>query len=701
MTRLKDGLVVVATAAMVTALVLPISGQWLSGLSLDYLFFLRALYQQERHAPDSSHVVIVAVDEETYQREPFARNPRVMWTPYLAEVQGAVVAGGAKVLGYDMIFPTSVMGLKKHYDDDFHRALDRDGKQAGRVVLAKGQHQQRPLAPFVFQNYAVGGAKNIRSVNLKNDPDDVVRRAPLVFRARNVDGGVREEPSMALELVSRALSQRPSWDDDLVRIGGWTIPGSEERDMIVNFDYGHDIPTYSFADLYACAQAGNSEFFSQHFQDKVVLLGTMLDVEDRKLTSKRLITAGEQAAGEQRCVHEPMTEIYKSDLVRDVIPGVLVHATVVNNILRRDYLVTAPPLLTYATAFMILLLISAASVKLRPLWAGGAALLIGLSWTLGATLVFASGMVLPLLQVLVAGLLAYIIMLGYRFTSVDHDRNYLKSVFGLYLAPELIDEIVSVEKLPALAGERLRLTFLFTDVADFTRMSEEADPEAVGKVLNDYLDGVIAIVHQHKGTLIQLMGDAVFAFFGAPVVDSQHADHATACAVAIDKFAEAYTQREEPKALGFGLTRIGVHTGYANVGNFGGNNRFSYTAIGDAVNTAARIEGANKYFGTRFAISEDTRSMLTELETTLIARVVLKGRSEPLALYRPLSQFDSEDTYLMEYNKAIRLLDVGDKAAIEAFRQLIHDYPTRTLARFHWERIERGELSTLVVLDSK
>ena len=272
----------------------------LRGWSIDVLTALRWRIFGNSHPPEDSAAVVVAIDEETFRTPPFDGTPTVTWTREIGQVLTAILDGGAKVVGFDVVFPTSIeqsavpfgdesLGARVHgFDRDYLRALAL-GARAGKVVLGEIQHQDRPLLPSPGQRAAVGFGRNIRPLNVDTDPDEVIRRVPMSFE---VDGA--KVPSMAAELVARATQPTP--DDGVPR-----LPDQVPDALTLNFQGGaDDIPTYSFADLYACASKGDKDFFKRQFGGKIVLIGALLDVEDRKITSKRFATAPEGARA-QRC----------------------------------------------------------------------------------------------------------------------------------------------------------------------------------------------------------------------------------------------------------------------------------------------------------------------------------------------------------------------------------------------------------------
>src|SRR5690349_22628042 len=213
--RPRDAIAVIVIAAIVSALVFAPPLQRLGGLSIDILTMLRWRLFGSLHAPQQSPTVVVALDEETYRTPPFAGTPAITWTTEIGPILSAILAGGAKVVGFDIVFPTSIEqseipfgdgtlgGRLRGFDRDFLRAL-ATGARDGKVVLGEAQHRDFPILPSPAQRIAVGQTANIRSLNVYNDPDDVVRRIPLHVV---IDG--ESVPSMAVELAARALGASP------------------------------------------------------------------------------------------------------------------------------------------------------------------------------------------------------------------------------------------------------------------------------------------------------------------------------------------------------------------------------------------------------------------------------------------------------------------------------------------------------------
>jgi CHASE2 domain-containing sensor protein len=440
---------------------------------------------------------VVALDEETYRTPPVAGTPAITWTSEIGQVLTAVLAGGAKVVGFDIVFPTSIeqseiafgdgtLGARlRGFDRNFLRALAL-GARDGKVVLGEAQHRDFPIMPSPGQRIAVGQSTNIRSLNVFNDPDDVVRRIPLHVV---VDG--EPQPSMAVELAARALGTPATM------ISGSRIPSQIPNTMVLNFDGGADpIPTHSLADLRACIEKGDSEFFRRNFADKVVLIATVLDVEDHQVTSKRFATSPENPRSARCALPAPPPS---TAFARDSTPGVYTHATAINNLIRGDALVELGPIGSGAIAFAFASIIAAATLMLPLLAAVPAYLAAALLWTFGAVVAFTySPLALPLIEPLLAGMVSLGATTGFRFLVADKDRRFLCQSFALYLARNV--------------------TIFFSDLAGFSSISEALAPPDLVHFMNEYLSAM----SPGAGLAFRFAGDG----FGRRELDAVGADAA-------------------------------------------------------------------------------------------------------------------------------------------------------------------------------
>jgi len=633
--RRRDIAVAAGVAVLVAFLVQALIAPRLAGDSIDILFWLRQAVLPVKADPATMPVAVIAIDEETEKRAPFDQRPQAFWTPQIAAVLTAVVDGGAKTVGFDAIFATSGEEMQQGFDHDFLLAL-RHAAQQHRVVLGEAQQQVFPIHPYASQIFAIGGPANLRALNALADSDSIVRRLPLTLNRVTTGDATVPEPTLFLELAMRAAGSAPQRDaDGRVMFAGHEIPEAASNALLLNFAGPDAIPTYSLADLYACAQAGDGAFFQKHFAGRTVLIGAILDVEDRELTSARLITGPEHPADGERCVYPPMPGLFRADLVRSTVPGVYVLATGVANLLAGNSL---RPLGMLAGSIIVLLLAlggAAAAQFLAPSRAALALAAASLVWMGVAVIAFHQQLVLPLFTPPLAAGLSVAIMLGYRFAVSDRDRRLLRGTFGLYLAPALVDRMLATERLPELGGEMRQVTILFSDIAQFSQLAESLAPNALVELMNSYLTAMTDIIEAAGGYVDKYIGDAIVAIFGAPLEDADHAGHAVAAALACQaRLAEL--NKGEPAFAGRSLAmRIGLNTGEALVGNIGSRRRFNYTAMGDTVNLASRLEGANKFYGTTILASETVRQAAGDVTWREIDLMRVIGRDRPVRLFTP------------------------------------------------------------------
>jgi adenylate cyclase len=608
------------------------------GLSLDVLTWLRFEAFGPRHDQAESPAVVVGIDEESYRTPPMKGSPLPTWTGEIGRVLSAVLDGGAKVIGFDIVFQDSIEQSEIPFGDgtlgDKVRGLDRDflralasGAAAGKVVLGEVAGAE-PSTPSRGQQIAVRGTANLRLLNIYMDPDDVARRIPLTFTAND-----RAVPAMALELAARALGTQPVIEaDGSTTLAGNHVAGSVRNTMTLNFEGGaDDIPTYSFADLRACAIKGDKDYFRREFAGKVVLVGTVTELEDRRQTSKRFAT-GAEGARRPRCALPEQKQA--EGFIRSTISGVYIHATAVNNLIRNDAAVE----LGRVSAFLFAVLIAVAAGELAQLFkpAMAAAILLGgaVLYTAAATLLFNHAVVLPLGEPLGAGALALAAMIGYRFMVSDKDRRLLQKSFAYYLAPREIERMLASHKLPQLGGETRDVTVFFSDIEGFSEIAERMSPHDLMALTNEYLSAMTDVIEDHGGYVDKYIGDSVVAVFGAPLDDPYHAANAARAALGC-KARLAELNRSSTAFHGIEVVqRIGINSGDALVGNFGSQRRFNYSVMSDAVNVASRLEGANKFYGTTIIASDTTVALAgdafawRELDT-----IRVKGRAQAIRIF--------------------------------------------------------------------
>jgi len=684
------GLVAVACGALSASPLFDVA----HGLSLDILTALRWQMFGARVDPAASSAVVVAIDEESHQTPPLKGSPTITWTGEIGRVLTAVLDGGAKAVGFDVVFDRSIEQSEIPFGEgvlgDKVRGLDRDflralvaGSTAGKVLLGEVLRGDQPVLPSQGQRIAVRQQQNIRPLNTFTDSDDIIRRLPLTFV---VDGA--RTPSMALELASRALKARPEFgQDDSVALAGYQIPSRVPNTMTLNFEGGaDDIPTFSFADLRLCAIKNNKDYFRRQFAGKVVVFGTVQDSEDRRLTSKRL-TTGLEGARAPRCALEqkPVAQNFK----RSTIAGVYIHATAINNLIARDAVVELGRLPIALIAVLAAALAAIAARVLQPVHPIVLVLTAIVLYAACATVAFHHAFALPLSEPFMAGASALAIMGGYRFMVSDKDRRLLQKSFALYLAPHVINRMLTSSKLPELGGETRHVTIFFSDLESFSQISEAMSPDALMALMNEYLSEMTDIIESHGGYVDKYIGDSIVAIFGAPAEDQDHAANAARAALDCCKRLDELNY-DSAAFQGRQLTqRIGINSGDALVGNFGSRRRFNYSVMSDAVNLASRLEGANKFYGTTIVASETTAELAgdgfiwRELDT-----VRVKGRTQALKIFELLARAEQgsplPDAILTDYAQGLTQWRAGAfKSAAECFaRTAAADRPSENfLAR--------------------
>jgi adenylate cyclase len=637
-------------AIAATAIVLACAGIVVSpaldrihGLSLDILTALRFEMFGNRYKPATSPTVVVAIDEETYHAAPFKGSPTLTWTGEIGRVLNAIIEGGAKVVGFDTIIPTSLeqseipfgegmLGERvKGFDRDFLRAL-ATAAAPGKLVLGEQLRGNDPIRPSPGQRIAVRQQQNIRPLNTFTDGDDTVRRVPLSF---TVNGA--KVTGMALELAARAQNATPEFaSDGSVTLAGYKVPGVVPNTMTVNFEGGaDDIPTYSFADLRACAVKNDKDYFKRAFDGKVVVFGTVVSDLDRKLTSKRFAT-GHEGVRTPRCASEE--KLVPAGFRRSSIAGIYIQATAVNNLIRNDAAVELGKHATFAIAALIAALSAAGALLFAPVGAAAAFLVLAIVGLVDAIVAFKYGTVIPIVEPFLAGLGALVLTTGYRLIVADKNRRLLQKSFGLYLAPDVINRMLSSNKLPELGGETREVTVFFSDLEGFSKIAEQSTPDSLTALMNEYLSAMTDIIESHGGYVDKYIGDSIVAVFGAPADDPNHAANAAraalgCCARLAELNRDSAAFQEHPLAQ-----RIGINSGQAVVGNLGSRRRFNYSVMGDAVNLASRLEGANKFYGTTIIASEATVALAGDgFAWRELDAIRVKGRTQALKIYELLA----------------------------------------------------------------
>ncbi len=590
-------------------------------------------------------ISMIALDEATMAGLPY-RSP--VDRGLLAEIVRLLDAAGARAIGLDVLLDQPTEAEK---DARLAEALaDFDGLK----VLAWADEragmtpaQSAWLATFLQSAEALPGF-----VNLRQDPDGVVRTHFNRLSGTEVQG-------FASLLAADTAGGEAIWQVD------WRLPQANGAPVFQQTP-AHVLPL----------MAANPQILETWYKDRIVIIGADLPQQDRHATPLSMVMGDPPTTGMQIHAHL-VAQLLDKRTVPTLGVGLSLGYLLALSLIACLLAVLGWPLVVRALAGVAL---SAAHLACVYLVFG------------------ASSLVLPVVPGIVAIVLSAAGATALDAVLAHRSKRFIRQAFAHYLAPQLVERLVNNPDELRLGGERRVMTFLFTDIAGFTSMSERMDAEDLATLLNTYLEGVSNIVMRHDGVVDKYIGDAVVALFGVPNPDPAHAAMALLCAAEIDDFAEEF--RRDNAATGLGVTRIGLHTGEAVVGNFGGNARFDYTAIGDAMNIAARLEAANKTFGTRLSFSAPCRdAALPHLEQDLaihpVGDVVLKGKSEPITVLALRSDLSPEQH--SAWQGAYDALRDGDTSAQERLSALVDD----PLARFHLDRLARGEHGTLFELTEK
>lgn len=581
-------------------------------------------------------VSVVTINEATLAKLPY-RSP--IDRGFLADLLEALKGADVKAVAFDILFDQSTEDEK-----DIRLALAIRDFPAP-VIVAWGDEragmtkdQQVWLSAFIEASGAQPGG-----AGLLFDADGVIRRHQM------------REPESGVASLPARLTGTEGEGQEII---AWLAPTGKGKPAF------QTLPAHSLV-----LMAKRPAILKRWLSGRVVLIGADLPQQDRHQSS-----------------------LSADPSLPATIPGVLIHAHVAAQILD-DRHVGRPGepggTAIIALAAILGVLIGFVGIAYWQQLAASAVFVV--LWGASALWQSQQGYVLPIAPVLLAYAAAYGLTAGIEALLQRREKAFIRNAFGHYVAPQLVAELSRRPDLLQLGGERRCMSFLFSDIAGFTSMSEKLEPEELTALLNDYLDGMSDIVLANGGTLDKFIGDAVVAIFGAPVDQPNHARQALDCALAMDAFTENF--RSEHLDKGLGVTRIGIHSGEATVGNFGGRRRFDYTAMGDAMNTAARLEGANKAFGTRVAISGDlleSASAHGELPPLLkIGAVVLKGREASVDVYTPA--LDTAPALLACYAEALAALDKHPAVAEEKLTRLAADWPDNPVVRFHRQRLAVGE----------
>ncbi len=649
--------------------------------------------------PATDEIRLILLDQNSLD---WAREENGLTWPWPREMYAAIIdhcrRAGAKALALDVLFTEpSAYGVSD--DERLGGALERFGPSVGTVFLGRetGAHTRWPEA---FRTAAVAvegietwlaglpdggpvyprallpiaevghGAALLGNVHLRPDPDGIYRRVSLIGR---FDGKTFPSLGLALYLASHPVA-RMEISEDRLSVAGRTIPMDRRGRALLRYRG----PTGTHR-AYSAAAVLESEIRLRGGQPPVIT--------DPDAFRDKYVLFGFSAPGLHDLRPSPAGGVYT---------GVEIHATLLDNYLSGDFMREVSP---WVVILLTAGLCTAAGLCLSRFGsaaAGGVVIISALALpVLLAFWGYLRGVWLPLVAVEASAGITILGGLVVNYATEGRQKRFIKGAFRHYLSPAVIEQLIQDPGRLTLGGERRVLSIFFSDIEGFTSISEKMDPEALTHLLNDYLSAMSGIIQDAGGTIDKYEGDAVIAFWNAPLEDPRHAVRAVRAALRCQaKLAEMGPgfQARIGKPL---RMRIGINTGPAVVGNLGSNVRFDYTMLGDSVNLASRLEGVNKQFGSYTLISEFTKAELAgTFPLREMGKVLVVGRSEPVRIYEPLESAAHEagkEIYTAFEEGLKRFYDGRFREALEIFDRLGDaDPPARAYGRKCRELLDRG-----------
>ena len=571
-----------------------------------------------------SRVALIELDDATLARYP--DDPLVFWTPQFARVLQVLARVEARVVGLDFLFSTSpelwfakVSGNESRATRAFDRSF-REALATGRVVLGGMQSGPDPLLPSadylaVLPDFNIG--RFVGATDLVMDTDGIFRHLrPLPPGAQATPAGEVRLLPFSLLLALHATQQ--STDSERWAFGNREFTAESLPWPLAWAGPPGTVPRLSMQQLLAEGAENDPAIRALH--DKVVIVGV--------------------AYGGSNDVH--MTPFGHGATSSRWMRGPEIQAQAVDALLSGRFV---DPLSTGARSALLAATLILGALCWARLAAGFGALALGGILSILVLLGYALHLrwiVMPVAEMQLAAIMLFLMIYGLRFSSGERDRERIRRMFSRYVSRDVVKKLLDSEEMPILGGEAVEVSVLFSDIRGFTTISERLRPEEVVEMLNRWLAAACGAVQRHGGSVDKFIGDAIMAEFGAPLHVPDHAARALRAAVELREVAGEMqtwmTQRFAGRDLPPFAIGVGVHSGRAVVGNIGSPDRMEYTAIGDTVNLASRLEGTTKTLDCAIAASRTTVD-LAGLDIVIGERQTLtvKGREEPVEVLAVLA----------------------------------------------------------------
>ncbi len=607
-------------------------------------------YSLLRHAdwgagPDD--IIIIAVDEDTLATLPY-RSP--IDRGLLADLIDQLDAADAKAVGIDFLLDQPSEPAKDRRLAEILRTASIPIVM-GYAQMADGLSERQ----FAYQEKILNGLDKGLVALSRDDFDGTVRQ---LMTGRVIDGTWR--PALASAMAAHA--------------------GVEPKDRTDRITYYRDATGAPFKfPVYPAHSVKHLP--ADWLKGKFVLIGSARPSTDQHRT--------------------PFVTLFGAE--RGALFGVTIHAHILAQLLRGDRITVIDGLAKFAIALALSILTAVLVVPRWPPLVRVALVLIVLGlYCIAAIYAFRIWQVMvPIATPTVAAFGSALVLAIAQWYYDRRQRLYIEKAFSRYLSPAVVRKIAANPDTLRLGGEKRDVTYVFTDLQGFTALSEDLDPGDIADLLNTYLDEICERFIDADATIDKIVGDAVIGFFGAPESQEDQASRAVDLALAIDQFSEQYRKTQAQQGIEFGITRIGIHRGEAVVGNFGGTRFFDYTGIGDTVNTAARLEAANRYLGTRICVSEAVAEACPDHAFRPLGSIVLKGKQAAIPCFEPLDGGLASSPRIATYRKAFEQLKQGEDGALPAFEDLARTDPSDVVVKMHLERLRRGENGVKIVLTEK
>jgi adenylate cyclase len=488
------------------------------------------------------------------------------------------------------------------------------------------------------------------------DLDSIVRRTPMLYSYNN-----QLYPSLPLAMAQVFLGE-PFIEPVIIKNGNYQA-----------------IDTLKLGNHFIPVNKKLESLIPYRGKSRSFLYSSVVDVLEHKVALSNLenkaIIIGTTAQGLFDLRAAPVEEIY---------PGVEIHANMLSGLLE-GYLLASPAFVHGAEVFLMLISVIIMIILVfwvNPLWSVISAIMIsiGIVWT---NLWFWKEyqLVIPLASTLVMIWTLFLFNMGLGYFLETRHKRQLANLFGQYVPPQLVDEMSKNPRTTfSLEGDSREMTVLFSDVRGFTSISEGLSPQELSQLMNIFLTPMTYLIHHHRGTIDKYMGDAIMAFWGAPLHDPQHAKNALLAA--LDMIKKLHELQPIFKSKGWPEIHIGVglNTGVMNVGNMGSEFRMAYTVLGDAVNLGSRLEGLTKQYGVSIIVSETVKIQVKDHAFRELDRVRVKGKDKPVAIFEPLGEYATQDS--------------ASRQELELYHQALHLYRQQ-----QWDEAE-SILNTLLTRNS-